>query len=190
MASVSERSVLAFASGAALTAKIRRANGTLTRAANELGNDLNRSAGLLQELAAFRLRSSLKRPGESTARLERVILARGNIVQLPGQAGAFGFGIGNKSFMDSSDAKYWRQIERGYAGHVGRAIYIRPGGGIGTGDRIRSVKEGNLRGATGVVRIRRPITAHHYYRDAFADWRRTEPARLLRDFKASADSQR
>lgn len=50
----------------------------------------------------------------------------------------FGYGVGDIDFLDRSIAKYWRQIEQGYEGHVGRTIHGFWGGSITriSGDRV------------------------------------------------------
>lgn len=50
----------------------------------------------------------------------------------------FGYSVGDENFLDQSIAKYWRQIEEGYRGHVGRVLFGFWGANIGriNGDRV------------------------------------------------------
>ena len=54
----------------------------------------------------------------------------------------FGYEVGRIGFLDNSIAKYWRQIEEGYTGHVGRELRGLWGGTIGrvTADRVYAGK--------------------------------------------------
>lgn len=57
------------------------------------------------------------RRGMSTGRLEWVLLHPSNRVVRP-----FAFGVGVPSWLNRSRAKYWRQIDQGFVGHVGREL--------------------------------------------------------------------
>jgi hypothetical protein len=82
----------------------------------------------------------LLRPKVSTGRLHEALLDPKNR-----EADRFGFGVGKPKFLATSTAKYWRQIDRGYGGHVGRNIFgiwgskvsgvVTPGGAYGPYDR-------------------------------------------------------
>lgn len=61
--------------------------------------------------------SSRKRPKVSTGRLVAAIMHRKNRV-----GRKEGYGVGNPEFLDRSEARYWRQIDQGFTGHVGRLI--------------------------------------------------------------------
>lgn len=74
-------------------------------------------ADTLQLLVVEELQKSLERPKHSTGRLERATLDERNRLVTPKTVQ-----IGNPRFLDRSEAKYWRQIEEGYQGHVGRPI--------------------------------------------------------------------
>lgn len=74
-------------------------------------------AETLALLIAEELEKSLVRGKHSTGRLERATLHERNRIVTP--KGAW---VGNPQFLDQSEAKYWRQIEEGYEGHVGRRI--------------------------------------------------------------------
>lgn len=78
------------------------------------------SRKLAEELAediAAASKASLLRPRVSSGRLQAAILNPKNRV-----ATQFGYGVGRPEFLDRSEAKYWRQIDQGYSGHVGREI--------------------------------------------------------------------
>lgn len=72
-------------------------------------------AALAQALEEGRVAS---RRDVSTGRLEWALLHKNNRIVRP-----FGFGVGVPSWLDRSRAKYWRQIDEGYWGHVGREIW-------------------------------------------------------------------
>lgn len=71
----------------------------------------------LAESVADAAKASLLRPGVSTGRLQKALLHPKNRVGVKE-----GYGIGRPEFLDKSEAKYWRQIDQGYSGHVGREI--------------------------------------------------------------------
>lgn len=92
-----------------------------------IGADL--AKGLAESIAAA-AKESMLRPGVSTGRLQKAILDRRNRIGTQ-----FGYGVGRPEFLDRSEAKYWRQIDQGYTGHLGR--------------EIRGVFGGSLTGALG-----------------------------------------
>ena len=100
---------------------VKAANGRRYFAGNGLQSDLaaaNKILALeLAQATANASRSRLKRPGVSTGRLYAALLAEGNR-----HSDQFGFGVGNPQFLDRSAAKYWRQIDQGFTGHLGRII--------------------------------------------------------------------
>lgn len=59
------------------------------------------------------------RRGVSTGRLKNAIMNRKNVIIRP-----FGFGVGVPSWLDRSQAKYWRQIDEGTRVHVNRPNYF------------------------------------------------------------------
>lgn len=64
----------------------------------------------------------------STGRLRNALMNRKNVVIRP-----FGFGVGVPSWLNRSQAKYWRQIDRGSTVHVERHnLYIGIWGGTRT----------------------------------------------------------
>lgn len=67
----------------------------------------------------------IKRRAVSTGRLTKVTASAQNAY-----ATEFGWGVGDEDYLDRSVAKYWRQIEQGYSGHVGRSIRGFWGGSI------------------------------------------------------------
>lgn len=76
-----------------------------------------RQAEMLVERMVTNLQESLLRPGVSTKRLETALKDQENRV-----SDRFGFGAGKISFLDRSQAKYWRAIELGSTAHLGRTI--------------------------------------------------------------------
>lgn len=97
------------------------------------GNVLEANRRLVVELAesvADAAQAGLRRPGVSSGRLRSALLDPRNRA-VDKQA----YGVGKPRFLDKSEAKYWRQIDQGYAGHVGR--------------EIRGVFGGSLSGAYG-----------------------------------------
>lgn len=75
---------------------------------------------LARELAnhtAEVMQAGLKRPKVSTKRLYHALKDPGNRY-----SDQFGFGVGDPQFLDRSEAKYWRQIDQGFTGHMGREI--------------------------------------------------------------------
>lgn len=79
-----------------------------------IGDDL--AEELAQSIAAA-AKASMLRPRVSSGRLQLALLSPKNRVGTQ-----FGYGVGRPEFLDKSEAKYWRQIDQGYAGHVGREI--------------------------------------------------------------------
>lgn len=92
-----------------------------------IGDDL--ALELAYSIAAA-AKASMLRPRVSTGRLQAALLSPKNRVGTQ-----FGYGVGRPEFLDKSEAKYWRQIDQGYGGHVGR--------------EIRGVFGGSLTGAFG-----------------------------------------
>jgi hypothetical protein len=80
--------------------------------------DANRILALeLAEHTAAQLMLGLRRKKVSTGRLRNALLDRKNRY-----SDQFGYGVGRPEFLDQSAAKYWRQIDQGFEGHVGRLI--------------------------------------------------------------------
>lgn len=71
------------------------------------------------------MKGSIIRRSVSSGRLLRVTSSPENI-----EWSDFHYGVGREDFLDKSIAKYWRQIEEGYSGHVGREITGFWGGSI------------------------------------------------------------
>lgn len=59
-----------------------------------------------------------ERRAVSSGRLEDALLDRRNQVNTGRR-----FGVGNAAWLNRSQAKYWRQIDSGFSGHVGREVY-------------------------------------------------------------------
>lgn len=72
----------------------------------------------LQLMVVDAYRESVRRPDVATGRLAEATLDEQNFFSTPE-----GFTVGVPSFLNRSQAKYWRQIEHGTAIHVGREIY-------------------------------------------------------------------
>lgn len=84
------------------------------------GNVLEANRRLVVELAdsvAAAAKQSMLRPNVSTGRLQHALLSEKNR-----EVTKEGYGVGRPEFLDESEAKYWRQIDQGYSGHVGREI--------------------------------------------------------------------
>lgn len=71
----------------------------------------------LAQSTARAAKASMLRPRVSSGRLQSAILDPRNRVGTQ-----FGYGVGRPLFLDRSEAKYWRQIDQGFSGHVGREI--------------------------------------------------------------------
>lgn len=86
-----------------------------------------------QALVVETLDGSIQRRAVSSGRLRAVTGDPRNV-----QWNEFGYGVGREDFLDNSLAKYWRQIEEGYEGHVGRTIHGFWGANINriSGDRV------------------------------------------------------
>lgn len=86
-----------------------------------------------QALVVETLDASIQRRAVSSKRLRSVTGDPRNV-----ESDEFHYAVGREDFLDQSIAKYWRQIEEGYAGHVGRELYGFWGGTIGriNGDRV------------------------------------------------------
>lgn len=96
---------------------LRNPDGTFTAFQ---GNVLKANQRLVVELAesvAKAAKASQVRPGVSSGRLQSALLDRRNRF-----ASKEGYGVGKPEFLDQSQAKYYRQIDQGYSGHVGREI--------------------------------------------------------------------
>lgn len=106
----------------------RDALGRFTTFQNELHRINLGLAIQLQDLMVERLRDSLLRPKVSSKRLERAIADRRNRF-----ANNSGFGVGRISWLDKSEAKYWRAIEVGTTQFVGNPIPRGLWGGTLTG---------------------------------------------------------
>ncbi len=104
----------------------------------------------LNLLAVEEFHRSSRRPNVSTHRLESALLDDRNILIRQDS-----FYAGYPAFLDKSNAKYWRQIEEGYAGHVGRRIYGVWGGSLTGGWATSSA--GNRYALAGPA-----YTAHRY----------------------------
>lgn len=79
-----------------------------------------RMATMLRDsvVQAFEEGRIASRRGVSTGRLRSALMNADNM-----RAERYRFGYGNPRVLDHSQAKYWRQIDEGYAGHVGRILY-------------------------------------------------------------------
>ena len=75
-------------------------------------------ASELQAMVVEESQKSRERPNVSSGRMDAATLDERNRILDKG-----GFGVGVASFLDKSQAKYWRQIEEGFGGHVGRQVY-------------------------------------------------------------------
>lgn len=88
---------------------------------NGLQTDLatanRRLADELAVLTADTMQENLRRPGVSSKRLYAALIDPKNRY-----SDQFGFGVGNPEWLDRSQAKYWRQIDQGFRGHLGREI--------------------------------------------------------------------
>jgi hypothetical protein len=170
-------------------ARIMRAMDSYNRV---MGAEL--AAKVVAESRKGRLRKSV-----SSGRMDAATLDPRNFQQT-----RTGWGIGVPSFLDNSQAKYWRQIEEGTSVHVGRKIkgvwgqplgpwrgewygiagpgdWSRPGGGkqmfepFSTWDKRRSQRMQAKPGSFW-AEIRRPILAQDAYVRAFADFKRSRRA--------------
>lgn len=74
-----------------------------------------RLATELRGYAVEELQKSIVRRGVSTGRLVRATAAEGNIYQAGNIFSTASWGVGVASFLDQSQAKYWRTIEDGSA---------------------------------------------------------------------------
>lgn len=72
----------------------------------------------LQLMVVDAYRDTVKRPDVATGRLAAATLDERNF-----RSQANGFTIGDPRWMNRSQAKYWRQIEKGTTVHVGQVIY-------------------------------------------------------------------
>ena len=77
----------------------------------------------LQQMVVEEYEKSVLRPNVATGRLAKATLDPRNVdLEAGGDAAPDGFSIGVSSFLNRSQAKYWRQIESGTSRHVGRKI--------------------------------------------------------------------
>lgn len=77
-----------------------------------------RMANELQQFVVQEMQGGLLRPNVSTGRLAAATADPRNI-----KVQRYRFGVGVPRWLDRSQAKYWRQIDEGFGGHVGRPIY-------------------------------------------------------------------
>jgi len=75
-------------------------------------------AAEIQAMVVEESQRSRERPKASSGRLDRATLDERNRTMTRD-----GFGVGIASYLDKSQAKYWRQIEHGFTEHVGRHLY-------------------------------------------------------------------
>lgn len=71
----------------------------------------------LQQFVLEEMQRGLQRPAVSTGRLAQAIADPRNI-----KVQRYRFGVGIPRWLDRSQAKYWRQIDEGYAGHIGQPL--------------------------------------------------------------------
>lgn len=122
-----------------------------------------RTAEILRFEAASGIASRLRRPGESSGRLERVTADPKN-----SSFDVSGVGVGNADFLDRSSAKYWRTFEQGSA-----ATWRRPFVGTQLAPSVRGRTSANLITATGGRKgfgtgayiVKREIAPANVYRD-------------------------
>lgn len=98
------------------TAKNRRHSWSRIERVLERHNEA--MAANLQDMVVDEYQRTRKRKDVSTGRLDAATLDRRNRMLAKN-----GFGIGLSSWLDKSQAKYWRQIEEGTNVHVGRHLY-------------------------------------------------------------------
>lgn len=96
---------------------VRDARGWYTSRQNEAAVIGERLSIELAASVAGAAKSRALRPRVSTGRLQAALLDRRNRF-----AAKEGYGVGRPEFLDKSEAKYWRQIDQGFSGHVGREI--------------------------------------------------------------------
>lgn len=96
---------------------LRNPDGTFTSFQGNVATANQRLVIELADAVAARQLASLVRPGVSSGRLQAALLDRRNRF-----ASKEGYGVGRPEFLDQSQAKYWRQIDQGFAGHKGREI--------------------------------------------------------------------
>lgn len=168
--------------------------------AAEVRRILDRESQEYQEQVADYIHSHLLRREDSTGRLEEVTRSEGNRV-----VNQTHWRVGIPSYLNRSQAKYWRLIEQGSAGLYaggrgfrGTPLKLRPGGFEGgrpfrsfSKSQQRSINNGpvNLRRGTFMddqtvlVFVKREIQPMNAYRKVFYDgqWRQ----RIQRDFEQS-----
>lgn len=96
---------------------LRNPDGTFTSLQGHVADANAKLAVELAESTAAAAQGSLVRPGVSSGRLAAALLHRDNR-----RSSAIGYGVGRPEFLDKSQARYWRQIDQGFAGHLNREI--------------------------------------------------------------------
>lgn len=96
---------------------LRNPDGTFTSMQGRVGAAHARLAEELAQHVAAAQQASMLRPGVTSGRLQKALLHPKNRY-----ADQVGYGVGRPEFLDQSQAKYWRQIDQGYKGHLGRQI--------------------------------------------------------------------
>lgn len=109
--------MISVVAGYELQGLMRNPNGTLNFVQQDFAKAHALLATELAQTTADVMQAGLKRPAVSTRRLYQAMLDPRNRA-----SDQFGYGVGNPRWLDRSQAKYWRQIDQGYTGHVGRVI--------------------------------------------------------------------
>jgi len=167
----------------------------------------DRLAKEINEVAVEEFKKTRRRGLVATGRLEKALTDERNMF-VPGSKDALFVGV--PSFLDNSQAKYWRQIEEGSSIHLGRPIYgvwgdrlsrgwapakdgkyalVSPpyvGHGRGEGQKFQPAstmlgRQGRRSAYAMEARIGKPIPKSDYYTKAWQELRRrNRPLRLLR----------
>lgn len=150
--------------------RFRNARGQMT---SEGASEMNiKMLGIAQRMTdelrvagAQAVRKSLVRPHQSEGHLERATADQRNTYYTSTQ-----IAIGRPQWLDKSQAKYWRQIEYGFTGHVGRPIWVYADGKApnNRGERDANIRSRNPASTASkpwakATVIRRPIKAHDIY---------------------------
>lgn len=96
---------------------LRNPDGTFTSLQDKMAAANEKLALELAQATAKAQLASMRRPGVSSKRLQQALLHPNNRY-----ADKIGYGVGRPEFLDKSEAKYWRQIDQGYKGHLNRVI--------------------------------------------------------------------
>lgn len=169
----------------AFVGAIRDKMGRFTKAQSQMAEVNRRLALELAEAVVEQLETSYERPGASTGRLAQAMMDSRNR-----RADQFGFGVGVISFLDESQAKYWRAIEQGTTHFLGKQLtgYWLDGGEVapfGVPNPAGRFVPGSRKSAYEILRaaghtsreasrtkgiIKVPIEPHRYLSEAWGEF--------------------